>query len=383
MPALTRRQPGAALETWRIDSSWHHGSHRHLLDRIPDPGVRPSTLDAIIVPTARPIDCLREAFRLAGEARCPVLVLCSRSASAAQAADLGWSMGIEVIAVDVQREGGDLPAFATDAFLAREGVLGGSDLSLKRNLGLLLSVAAGWDAVLFLDDDISGIPAPSLPAAAGLLRTYRAVGLDNVGFPDNSVVCHAYREVGGDQETFIGGGAMLAAPPSVRSFFPNVYNEDWFFLLGDGVPFRVAVSGQARQARFDPFAVPERAAAEELGDCLAEGLYWLLDYGLDPRRADPASWGDFLNRRRRLLDDVLRRAADGIDDEGKRSRVCASLRAAQIANSDLNAGMCDEYVRAWTEDLGRWRKRLDRLPRRKGIDKALATLGLAVHTYRS
>ncbi|MBE1469836.1 hypothetical protein [Kibdelosporangium phytohabitans] len=43
---------------------------------------------------------------------------------------------------------------------------------------------------------------------------------------------HAFRDAGGQQDTFIGG-ALAVGRKSFTSFFPNIYNEDWFFLLDD------------------------------------------------------------------------------------------------------------------------------------------------------
>ena len=68
-----------------------------------------------------------------------------------------------------------------------------SDLSAKRNLGLVLSRLLGWSRVLFLDDDITELNPADMRQASGLLDTHDAVGLHVGGFPDNSVVCHAYK----------------------------------------------------------------------------------------------------------------------------------------------------------------------------------------------
>src|SRR4029079_18058881 len=132
----------------------------------------------------------------------------------------------------------------------------------------------------------------------------------NKGYQDNSVVCHAYRAVGGAQDSFIGGGAMMVDTRRTKSFFPNVYNEDWFFLLGDGVHFRAARAGEMRQRAYDPFANANRARAEELGDNLAEGLFWLLDFGRDIDTAETGFWGDALYRRRKFIDHILARTGN-------------------------------------------------------------------------
>ena len=105
------------------------------------------------------------------------------------------------------------------------------DTSAKRNIGLMLCHMLGWKHVTFLDDDIE-IPDPGdLERAAGLLDERNLVGLFVDGFPDNSVVCHAYRLAGGPQTSFIGGGAIVVETERTRSFFPDIYNEDWFYML--------------------------------------------------------------------------------------------------------------------------------------------------------
>ena len=133
-----------------------------------------------------------------------------------------------------------LPELATSRLLAGTMFERKTDVSTKRNLALVLSHALRWKRVVFLDDDIR-VPDPSdLSKAVGLLDSHSAVGLAIGGFPDNSMVCHAFRQAGGWQDTFIGGGALAVGIKDNRSFFPNVYNEDWFFVLeaGEAPPVR-------------------------------------------------------------------------------------------------------------------------------------------------
>ncbi|WP_433830282.1 hypothetical protein ACQP2E_10435 [Actinoplanes sp. CA-015351] len=253
----------------------HHGSHRRLLRDEKLPWGKPfARLDAIMVPTVRPVDSLRHVMQVGRLIDCPVVVFCSGSASAASAHQMAEELGAAVLAIDVHRPlASTLPRFATDQLLRANGFGSDSDLSLKRNLGLALARGSSWRRVLFLDDDIAVEDPMQLHHAAGLVDHYRAVGLENHGFEDNSVVCHAYRQAHGKQESFIGGGAMIVDASQTTSFNPNIYNEDWFFLLGDGTPILVARAGAMSQRIFDPFADPERARREELGDTLAEGLF--------------------------------------------------------------------------------------------------------------
>ena len=60
-------------------------------------------------------------------------------------------------------------------------------------------------------------------------------------------------------------------------FFPEQYNEDWFFFSRLTARRDLAHVGYATQAPYDPFADPVRAQQEEFGDLLAEGLYALFE----------------------------------------------------------------------------------------------------------
>jgi hypothetical protein len=361
---------------------FHHGSHARLLHRIDPAAAEPAEMDAVIVPTCRPVGCLREAIRLAHGLGCRLVALCSRSASAVEAAALGAALEADVLAIDTTGLS-PLPRLVTtgppeDPRFARD-----SDLSLKRNLALRLARVAGWERVLFLDDDISGACPEQVRAAAGLLDRYPVVGLrndDRRGFPDNSVVCHAYRAVGGGQDSFIGGGAVAVAPSRLDSFFPDIYNEDWF-VFHSAVP--VAVTGQVVHRPYDPFASPVRARAEEFGDCLAEGLFWLLDEHQREAPTEPDYWRRFLQHRREFINHVLDRLPYYNGKPEQRDRMIAAVAAAQRWNSFITPGACARYVAAWRADVERWHDHLAGLPTGLPLAKALSELGLEVRAFQS
>ncbi|SDT01270.1 hypothetical protein [Actinoplanes derwentensis] len=360
----------------------HHGSHTDLLQELPIPAEAPAGrgLDAIIVPTAWSADALRHAMQVAKTIDCPVVALCSRAASAAQTIRIADQEAAAVLAVDVDPSLAEhLPRSDTDLFLQQNGFGSTSDLSLKRNLGTVFARGSGWQRVLFLDDDIHIDDPAHLHRVAPLVDDYRAVGLANHGFADNSVVCHANRAVDGPQSTFIGGGAMIVDTFRTRSFFPNIYNEDWFFLLGDGVPFRAARSGTMHQRPYDPFANPARAVAEELGDTLAEGLFWLLDGGQQPANPGSTYWGDALYRRRHFIDLLLAASGDGPDHH----RMRRSLEAARGRSADITYRLCHRFVELWQSDLDRWRLHLDRAQIGDSPEKFLHKVRMSHHVQFS
>lgn len=320
---------------------------------------------------------LREAVALARDLACNLLVLCSRAVTATEAGALGAELHIPVIAVDVSKTVRGLPLMFSRGLLAGTQFDDDSDVSEKRNLALVLSRLAGWERVLFLDDDISGIDPADVRAAAGMLDKYDAVGLDNVGFPDNSVVCHFFREIGGDQQQFVGSGGLVVSPTRSQSMFPDIYNQDWFFLIGETYRPQVAVTGTMRQKDFDPFANPRRAREEEFGDCLAEGLFWLLDEGSSPGDAGTEHWRGFLARRRLFTDELIRRATRLALRGARGRRQLASLTAAQQTCAKINPSICVEYLNRWRHDLAVWRRFVTDLPTGLGPRQALAELGLA------
>jgi hypothetical protein len=242
-----------------------------------------------------------------------------------------------------------------------------------------------WERVVFLDDDI-GVPDPDdLSRAAGLLATHAAVGLSVHGYPDNSVVCHAFRDAGGPQETFIGGGALAVEATRNRSFFPNIYNEDWFYLLDAGKGLQsVATIGRVIQAPYDPYRTPDRARAEELGDVLAEGTFWLLDQGRTVSDGDLAHWRDFLIKRRRFIERVLDMVEQSpIVRSTDRPYMVDALKAALGRLEHITPGLCVAYLRAWIADQERWQRhirRMQRQPRERAL-KSLARRGAPPLTW--
>jgi hypothetical protein len=362
----------------------HHPTHQHLLDAAVTAGCGQADVDAIVVPTARPVAYLRKAIALAAELDCTLVALCSKLASAAAVEREIGTSGVKFLAVDVSAiPSGLVPNFETSVMLRGGRFDRWTDTSLKRNLGLLLAKVTGWERIVFLDDDISVPRVDDLRDAAGLLTLHTVVGLNNGGYPDNSVVCHAYREVGGPQDTFIGGGALAVGAEWFTSFFPNIYNEDWFFLLDDDGLRSTGVTGLAVQSPYDPFANEKRARSEELGDTLAEGIFRLLDTDRGVRDADVRYWKGFLDQRRRFIKDVLSRVEAADSEPGEKARMLAAVKAARGRNQLIEPELCVEYLGVWRADRELWRRHLDRIGQVSsvGLGKAMSELGL-VHCSR-
>ena len=349
------------------DSSCHIESHRILLQH--PAGIAAAEheplrhLDAIIVPTIRP-GSLAPAVRLADEVGCALVVLCSTDDQVEQA----WSA--------CQAHLGGLLVTSVPPFFQPE-LLGLStsghpendiqpsshvDIARKRNVGLLLARLSGWQTVMFLDDDVTGMVASEVAAAAALTARYEAAGFKITDYPDNSVVCHAHRLAGGTQDVFPGGSALLVDTARADGMFPPIYNEDWLFLFNAAQRRSVALVGVLFQRQYEPFADWLRAAREEFGDVIAEGLYRLLHEGGSVADATGCYWGDVLERRHRLIDNVASRL---LLHEGSATAVgyaLMSLTAARKRLDAINELACVSFVRAWQADVDAWQTRLTGLP---------------------
>jgi hypothetical protein len=351
----------------------HGASHRPLLNPVrPTPNAQDS-LDAIIVPSGREAGHCQHAAELAKRLGCVLIVLASRQSRSGDVRAVAESVGLQRLHVlDFPTVGNSgLPVLSTTKLFVHKGMERRTDVSAKRNFGLAVAHMAGLRRTLFLDDDMKIRKPGHLRAAAGLLRSHDAVGLRLVGFPDNSVVCHANRTVD-VQGTFVGAGALVVAADRINSFFPDIYNEDWFFLLDHSKLLPVAVTGRARQQRYDPFDNEERARAEEFGDVLAEGLFAILDHRGRIEDADLAYWRFFVVERRRFIENILNRLPGAAIAARHRERVGRSLLAARDQLlTRISPELCVQYLDAWRQDLDKWAVFRDGLPLGLSVDEAV------------
>lgn len=338
-------------------------------------------LECILVPTHRRAARLRLAFTLAAGSGCPIVVVRGGESDPDEVFALADEIGVSrcYVVRDV------------DALAARHLPMAVRSLhespakqryvAAARNLGLSAARLAGCSNVLFLDDDVefngdldgSSRPATVRETAWAVARAAHAlhegavaVGWTHRWYPDNSVVCHANRLANNPQESFVGAGSLLVRVDDAMSFFPPIYNEDWLFLFDAVRARRLVRAGNALQLPFDPFADPERAADEELGDLLAEGLYHLLHLGLDDAELaslmlSEAFWADEIAFRRRFVAQIADQLQGGAAPEGADiGPALASLKAAAERLVELGPEELCEFVRAWREDVQDWRATMRR-----------------------
>jgi hypothetical protein len=360
-----------------LDDSFHIESHQTLLQQPAGAATSRRALDAIVVPTIRP-QSLSAAIALARDIGCTLVVLCSTPGQARQARLECEPVLDDTLVTYVPRSVEDnLLAFLTSAHpendIKRSCHL---DIARKRNVGLLLARLCGWRTIMYLDDDIRDLTASVVSRATALTARFQAVGFEINHYPDNSVVCHAHRLTGGKQGIFPGGSALVVDVARCDALFPPIYNEDWLFLF-DAVQDRsVAVAGPLSQLEYQPFARPRRAASEEFGDVIAEGLYRLLHEGADVTDATHGYWRSALERRSQLIDHIATRLLLCDVDAPMIGCALMSLAAARKRLTTISPLACVSFIRAWRTDLDAWRQRLPGLPVVGGLTDAAKFLDI-------
>lgn len=361
-----------------------HGTHRALTGQavLLSATLTRLDLDAIIVPGSRPAPSLDQAVTLARAAGCWLVILCSQRLQGSEVKDfLAERPFHKAIVIDLppgySHELLEFPALGSvSKELPPECHFYATDLSMKRNIGLVLAKMMGWRRVFFLDDDIRDVTYPDLQATVDMLGSFPAVGMWVTDFPDNSIVCHANRQTQGPQDVFVSGAVLAVDCDADIGFFPDIYNEDWLFFFDDASNGRLANSRlKVTQLNYYPFANEKRAAWQEFGDVLAEGLYSLLHLGLSIKEATPVYWASFLKARRSFLEAILARSQNANPEI--RGEMVASVESALECLGQISPELCARYVDAWRVDLRDWKRRMAGITTASSPEEALAKMQLA------
>jgi hypothetical protein len=333
-------------------------------------------VDAVIIPSARGSNSVLRAATTARRANAQLVVLASKGTSAVDTANLlrshRWSANSYLV-VDVNDY---IPQFC--------GTAESSDLGAKRNLGLALARMLSWENVLFLDDDVQALTKSQLRRTRALLlgndrggRARKAVGWAFERARDFSIVGHAYLYEVEVSPSFASGGALAVNCVTPTPPFPTIYNEDLLFLLGllRRDAHSVCVAGTLRQDEYDPFSDPARAASQEFGDALIQGLYSLHLKGASLETAKaPVFWEALLIDRRALqTESAARLARIGVDGGVK------CVEAASAQHNESWPQQLADYVSLWETNVQMWHMTLNTLPKVTDLHRAAKELGLKRH----
>ncbi len=338
--------------------------------RAPFLSSRRARLDAIIVPASRPASSLQPIINLATSLGAFLAVLCSSDTKAEHVAErVAQVPGARslIIQIPLGWMHSGFPIRTSDPEFRLANADRESDLSLKRNLGLLLARLHGWNKVAFLDDDITLSDIDNITRLAWQLDRNQVAGMVVPEHPDNSVVCHARRLAGLFQDVFLTGAALGVHCNSLPlSFFPDIYNEDWFFAAKEAAARKLPHVGEATQVKYNPYDSPDRARQQEFGDLLAEGLYALIGkneanapFGEQLGGATKAYWSQFIDARHDVITEAKSLLNETANQNGKNGHITsalASLAAAESQLDTLTPDICVNFIDAWRDDLDDWKK---------------------------
>ena len=180
----------------------------------------------------------------------------------------------------------------------------------------------------------------------------------------------------GSQDVFVSGAALAVDCDRDIGFFPDIYNEDWLFFFDDASNRRLGNSYlKVTQLTYYPFANAKRAAWQEFGDVLAEGLYSLLHRGQNVQDATPEYWASFFEARRIFLRDILARSQNA--DPEMRDEMVASVEAALDSLGQIKPELCARYVQLWRADLREWKRRMAGITKASSLEDALKRMRLS------
>jgi hypothetical protein len=335
-------------------------------------------LGAIVVPTSRSFQAelpgLALAVQLAASQDSLLIVLCSRAARSEEFPEsIRHNLGERLIVRDLLSSGWRGLPHLRSTRNPLSTLWRANDVGVKRNLGLAAAALAGWQYLLFVDDDISPderfptLDEHGLRSALAVMETdtdLQAVGWTMEDFPDNSVLGHALRLTGAPQQIFISGGALLVRCHRGTPFFPAIYNEDWLFLIAiaQGSPACrncLGWIGRVRQRPYEPYTA-SRTKSEEAGDVIGEGLMNLLEDdgpALWATGATPRYWRAAMARRASLIVDI----GDALDSPGRtreQSSALYAMRTALRTHRHVRPDALRNHVVDWRSDLHRWRRYL-------------------------
>lgn len=340
-------------------------------------GIEPSPVDAIIVPSSRSSEYLTTSIDLARATGTYILALCSGESSPQDALRRLSAANVSggVIAMEsVEHDHPLVDGFETDTFPEARFGRETNDLSRKRNVSLLIAHLAGWEKIFFLDDDIK-ISAEQFRKVAGALANNAIAGFTTTDFPDNSVVRHAQRLGGTEPYVYMSGGALGVNAREAVGFFPNIYNEDWFFMICNWA--RRKNLGEVVQRAYDPFEDSQRALSEEFGDLLAEGLMPPVGSGVPFTATGEAGWEATIKVRKDSVSNICN-SLIAPSPVSLIRRFCAlsALGASSALLDTIQPKRCQQYIEAWLSDIELHQERLVALPTDLSVAEATEELGL-------
>lgn len=226
-------------------------------------------------------------------------------------------------------------------------------LGLSRNYSLWLARFLGFKKVLMVDDDILIKDFSQIARPLKLLGQFAMVGAKTLGMPDDSFVGHVLRLSGITEHDFISAQFLAINLESVSYPFPNVYNEDWIFILLHLRDAPMARCGSIVQLSYDPFENSvDRSIFQEPGEILCEGIIRGVTLENRPELLfQEAFWLRVLEERRAFLEQVRELAVP----PEYRTSVSSALGSLLTFHTSADPGAFVKCCLAYQGRIGGWR----------------------------
>ncbi len=219
--------------------------------------------------------------------------------------DFANNMDIEILNPFYSKVSHLFNEFKTTRYKFIEDSFSNWDLPIKRNYAINYSMLNNFQKIVLIDDDIRGISPEVLEKGCRCLDYYSVAGCFVEDYPDTSIFGHLERASNIPVQTFISGSFLFLTTKNICSFFPQIYNEDWLFMLPFILKKDICSFGNIQQLEYDPFSNPHRAAFQEFGEIIADCLYALIWNKLYHLRNSLAVWDNFIRSRRQKLFEFL------------------------------------------------------------------------------
>lgn len=225
------------------------------------------------------------------------------------------------------------------------------DLPIKRNYAILYSREQKINNILLLDDDIRNLTPDILKNGCNLLKNNSVSGCFVDNEIDTSILGHLQKRAGETFYPFLSGSFLFIKPLSVKSFFPNIYNEDWLFMMPYIFDNSICSFGNVSQRDNDSLGDINRVKLQEFGDIIAEGLYTLIHLGEYSQRFETSYWNEVIKERRYIFDALLKTLLD--------TTYRTLIYTAIETNKNIQPEYCAEFINVLENDILKWNNYLN------------------------
>lgn len=165
------------------------------------------------------------------------------------------------------------------------------DIPYKRNLSLLDASRNNYKTICLLDDDITLTDNDFRKARVALLSSVDIASFHVLDYPDVSTIDHIERIIlERPSRVSIGGNCLFMNVDNVHSFFPDAYNDDWYFIFSHIGSRKIVSLGTAVQRPYTPWTDLERVGFEQFGDIVIEGAKNNIKNNRPPFFGDMSFW---------------------------------------------------------------------------------------------